>query len=295
MNKIQFLLLIGDFTRSIILIYLFYKIMPSRKHMKVLIPIAFMPRTLIYTSKLYFIVSVIQILAMYTIYKSYKDIQKEFLLKVDLDKKIHDKEIMSIYKEMNGWRHDFKNHINMILGLMESGSKEDVIDYLIEMDNSINKLNEKIYTHSIAINSVLISKMKVAKDNNIKVNLDIQVQSEVNISNVDVCIILGNLLDNSIEACKRIYGDRIIDLKIISKDNRLIIKISNNTDGRVNEIKGKFLTTKNKKMNGLGLVQIDNIIKKYGGYINRKHENNIFYTYVMIEYETEIEKGTNLS
>ncbi|WP_443081666.1 GHKL domain-containing protein, partial [Terrisporobacter sp.] len=56
----------------------------------------------------------------------------------------------------------------------------------------------------------------------------------------------------------------------------------NNTNGYVNEVNGKFLTTKNKPISGIGLIQIDNIIKKYNGYINRKHENNIFTTYVMI-------------
>ena len=104
-------------------------------------------------------------------------------------------------------------------------------------------------------------------------------------SNVDICIILGNLLDNAIEACNLIDGYKFIDLKINTKDKKLIIKISNNTNGYVNKVNGRFITTKNSDMSGLGLIQIDNIVKQYNGYINRKYENNIFTTYLMISYE----------
>ena len=64
--------------------------------------------------------------------------------------------------------------------------------------------------------------------------------------------------------------------------NRLVVKISNNTNGYVNEVNGRFLTTKHSNMNGIGLIQIDKVVKKYNGYINRKHENNIFTTYLMV-------------
>ncbi|MBQ3421054.1 MAG: sensor histidine kinase, partial [Romboutsia sp.] len=155
--------------------------------------------------------------------------------------------------------------------------------YLKEIGTSISKLNKNIYTDNIAINSVLISKM--IKDNDINIDLDIKVNSTINMSNVDICIILGNLLDNAIEACNLIDGYKFIDLKINTKDNKLIIKISNNTNGYVNKVNGRFITTKNSDMSGLGLTQIDNIVKEYNGYINRKYENNIFTTYLMISYE----------
>ena len=239
---------------------------------------------------IYIIVSVInlliiQILSIYILNMYSKEMNNEFLLKLSLDRKVHDKEIINMYKEMSGWRHDFNNHLNMIWGLLETGSKEDVKSYLKDIGTSISKLNKNIYTDNIAINSVLISKIKLIKDNDIKIDLDIKVNSEINISNVDICIILGNLLDNAIEACNLIDGYKFIDLKITTKDNKLIIKISNNTNGYVNKVNGRFITTKNRNMSGLGLIQIDNIVKEYNGYINRKYENNIFTTYLIISYE----------
>ena len=129
---------------------------------------------------------------------------------MNLKRKIYDEEIIDMYKEMIGWKHDFRNHINMILGLLEVGTKEDAIKYIYEINSSINKLDENIYTNNIAVNSILSSKMKVAKEKGIKINLDLKITSEIKISNVDICIILGNLLDNSIEACDLINKYKFI-------------------------------------------------------------------------------------
>lgn len=226
----------------------------------------------------------IEILLIYMLNILSKEIEEKFILKINLDRKMHDDEITYMYKEMNGWKHDFKNHMSMILGLLEVSTKEDVISYINEIDDSITTLHKNVYIDNVGINSILISKMKIANEKNIKVNLDFKINAEIKMSNVDICIILGNLLDNSIEACSFIEGDKFIDLKIVSEDSRLAIKISNNTNGYVNKVNGKFLTIKKNSMNGIGLIQIDNIVKKYGGYINRKHENKIFTTYMMIQY-----------
>ena len=224
----------------------------------------------------------IQILSIYMLNIFSKEVDEKFILKMELNRKVYDEEIINMYKEMNGWKHDFRNHINMILGLLQTSSKEDAISYIDEINMSISKLDKNIYTDHTAINSILISKLKVAKEKNIDVSLDLKIDTKIKISNVDICTILGNLLDNSIEACTLIKGYKFINLKITSRNSSLIITISNNTNGYVNEVNGKFFTTKNNPISGIGLIQVDNVIKKYNGYINRKHENNIFITYIMI-------------
>lgn len=230
------------------------------------------------------ILCIIQVLSIHMLNALAKEIEEKFVLKMDLNRKIHDEEVIDMYTKIIGWKHDLKNHINMIWGLLEVSTKEDVISYVKEIDESISELDKNIYTENMAINSILISKMKYAEQECINVNLDLKIDSEIKISNVDICVVLGNLLDNSIEACSSVEGYRHIDLIIVSQNNKLVIKISNNTNGYVNKVKDKFLTTKRNAMNGIGLTQVDNIVKKYNGYINRKHENNIFTTYMMIQY-----------
>ena len=231
------------------------------------------------------IICISQILSIYMLNTFSKEIEEKLILKVKLDRKIHDEEIIDMYTKMSGWRHDFRNHINMILGLLEVSAKEEAISYINEINDSINELDKNIYTENIAINSILMSKMKVIEKQNIDMILDLKINSEIKISNVDMCIILGNLLDNSIEACSFINEYRFIELTVISENSRFVIKIRNNTNGYMNLVRGKFLTTKKRGMNGIGLTQVDNIVKKYNGYIDRKHENNIFTTYIMIQEE----------
>lgn len=227
--------------------------------------------------------SMIQILSIYMLNIFAKEMEEKFILKMDLNRKMHDKEIMDMYTEMIGWKHDFKNHMSMISGLLQLGNKEDVISYIDEIDDSISKFDKNMYTDNIAINSILKSKIKVIEEKRIIISLDLKIDSEIKVSNVDICIILGNLLDNSIEASSITKGYKFIDLRIISDNSRLVIKISNSTNGHVNEVNGQFFTTKNNTINGMGLIQIDNIVKKYNGYINRKHESNMFTTYIMIQ------------
>lgn len=156
----------------------------------------------------------IQILSIYMLNIFSKEVDEKFILKMELNRKVHDEEIMNMYTEMNGWKHDFRNHINMILGLLQTSSKEDAISYIDEINMSISKLDKNIYTDHTAINSILISKLKVAKEKNIDVSLDLKIDTKIKILNVDICTILGNLLDNSIEACTLIKGYKFINLRL---------------------------------------------------------------------------------
>jgi len=237
--------------------------------------------TLIYT----FSLSIIEMLLIYVLLIFSNEMKEKFTLKMNLERNIYDKRIINMYKQMLGWRHDFRNHINVILGKLQYKDKEDAISYIYEMSSDIYRLEQNIYTDNVVINSILLSKKKESEEHNIKISLDLNMDYDIKVSDIDMCIILGNLLDNSIEACSNIEGDRFIDLKIVSQTNRLIIKISNNTNGNLNEVDGKFFTTKKNGIHGLGLIQIDEIVKKYNGYINRKHESNIFTTYINIEYK----------
>lgn len=227
--------------------------------------------------------SAIEILLMIMVNVIFNQTEKRIKLERSLEDELSNKEVMDMYAKIIGWKHDFKNHISTIMGLLELGTEKEVISYINEMNESINEIDNKIYTENIVINSILINKLKIAEKYNIKVNLNIKVNKEINISSIDMCIILGNLLDNSIEACIPLDRYKYIDLNIISEKHRLIVKISNPTNGKLRYIDGKFLTTKKKGIRGIGLSQVDDTIKKYNGYINIRHENNIFTTYLMIQ------------
>ena len=226
---------------------------------------------------------IVQMQSFYMLNIVSKEMQRLFILDMTLKNKQNDEDIIRMYKEMRGLRHDFKNHISAILALIERGAKESSIKYIYELDNKINKFDKYVYTENIAVDSILANKIKIAKEKNIDINLELDIQTQINIPDIDMCTILGNLIDNSIEACEKLETEKIINMRIVTKGNNIIIKIRNNTNGKLKEHNGRFITTKSYGMHGIGLEQIDNIVRKYGGYISRKHENNVFDTSILMQ------------
>ncbi|WP_294189731.1 hypothetical protein [uncultured Clostridium sp.] len=153
----------------------------------------------------------IQVLSIYILNIFSKEMEEKFILKMDLDRKIHDKEIIDMYTEMIGWKHDFRNHISMISGLLQVSTKEDVISYINEIDSSITKLDKNIYTDNIALNSILVSKIKAAEGKNIKISLNLKINSDIKVSSVDICTYLVIFL---IILLKLVITLRTIDLLI---------------------------------------------------------------------------------
>lgn len=226
----------------------------------------------------------VQIVNLYMLNLVSNIIEEKMGLEIILKSKQNDEDIMRMHKEVRGWRHDMRNHINIVLGLLERNSSDEAIKYINEIDKRTREFEEMTYTENIALDSILSSKVKLAEEKGIKVQLDLNVLSDIKLSKVDICTVFGNLLDNSIEACEKIKEGKFITLKILGQEDKLIIRIKNNTDGDLREEKGIFKTTKTGMGHGIGLAQIDRVVKKHDGYIKRTHENNVFDTSIMINY-----------
>lgn len=230
----------------------------------------------------------IQIVNLYMLDLVSNIIQEKMGLEIILKSKQNDEDIMRMHKELRGWRHDMRNHVNIVLGLLERNLPDEAINYIKEIDKRTRDFEEITYTENIALDSILSSKVKLAEEKGIKIQLDLNVLSDIKLSKVDICTVFGNLLDNSIEACEKIKEGKFITLKILAQEDKLIIRIKNNTDGDLREEKGSFKTTKTGVGHGIGLTQIDRVVKKYDGYIKRTHKNNVFDTSIMINYQNEI-------
>lgn len=226
----------------------------------------------------------IQIATFYILNTISKIIEEKFILEVKLKSKQNDEDIMRMHKEIRGWRHDMRNHVNTVLGLLERNQPDKAIEYIHEIDKRSSEFEKLRYTDNIAVDSILSSKVNLAKEKGVEIGLELNVSSEIKLSNVEICTLLGNLLDNSIEACEKVEKNKFITLKILGIDDKLIIRIKNSTNGSLKEVGGIFKTTKIRGMHGIGLSQIDSVVEKYGGYIKRVHENNIFDTAIMINY-----------
>lgn len=197
--------------------------------------------------------------------------------------KIHYEEVENMYEDMRGWRHDFKNQLQILKGISLEGNMEDVIKYLDQLDISLSQIEPKVKTGNKMTDAILNSKISLAKSNNIKIVADAHVPVALTIPSTDLSIIIGNLLDNAIEANLKIKEeDRFIRIYMDMKNTQLYISITNGAEPvkkkKFDEI---FLSTKGKN-HGLGLIRIDDVIERNNGYINRNSEENAFTTEVLL-------------
>lgn len=199
----------------------------------------------------------------------------------ELMKKHYD-EVQTIYKTMRGWRHDYHNHIQTLLALC--GDEEKTREYLLNLNHDLTTVDTVIKTGNVMVDAILNSKLSLIQSHGIIVNAKAIVPSNLKISEIDLCTIIGNLMDNALEACLRQTEEetRFIRVFIGILKEQLYISVYNSYSGEVHKIKNTYLSTKGTENHGFGLMRVDRIVKKYEGFINRKNEEGVFATEVML-------------
>lgn len=164
--------------------------------------------------------------------------------------------------------HDFKNHVNCMQILYNNNDKESLGEYLRNLSH-VEESNKVIDTGNPVIDALLNNKQAIAVTNGTKFESELMIPSDLSISPADICVILGNALDNAIEACNRIKDSEIpkhIQLNMNYRDGYLIIILSNNFEEKLKRQGTLFKTWKPApELHGLGMQSIDRTVKQYDG------------------------------
>ena len=187
--------------------------------------------------------------------------------------------INKLSKTSKSVKHDYKNHMSVIKSLLDNENFDELKKYVNNICNKISEIEKLNYTENIVINSILSFKIDEIKESCIKYEFNIKIPKDLNINSVDITIILSNLLDNAIEACKRDSKtlNKYINLDLMFKDNLLIIKCKNSFDGFINEKGKNIITRKDNKVDcGIGIFNVENVVKKYNGFMEISYDENNF-------------------
>jgi Signal transduction histidine kinase regulating citrate/malate metabolism len=197
--------------------------------------------------------------------------------------KTHYDEVENMYKQIRGWRHDYRNHIQVMKTYAVSGDLGAVIGYLAELETDLSTIDTVIKTGNKMTDAILNSKISLANSRNVPVDIDADISVALTVSELDLCIIIGNLFDNAIDANLALpENKRMIRIYIEMKGTQLYMSFTNMTASKKQyKENGKFQTSKGGG-HGFGLIRIDNIISRYGGYINRNSEDGAFTTEIML-------------
>lgn len=189
-------------------------------------------------------------------------------------------EIQNMYRQMQEWRHDYRNHIQNMKNRLD-GDQGELEQYLDELADDLTQTDTSIQTGNVMADAVLNSKLSVAEQKSIQLNVKTHIPKGIEMTDVEMCSVLGNLLDNAIEACEKLPCDkRFLRVYIDKFKGQFYLSVQNSSPS-IQRDKGIFRTTK-AGTHGFGLFRIDRIAKKYGGYVNRQYEEGVFATELLL-------------
>ena len=179
--------------------------------------------------------------------------------------------------------HDLKNRMFALKEIFSNDNSEG-LQKLEEICEALTGSMIQDITGNEALDALISAKKIQMKKEGIAFSSVCFVHSFENISNDDLSIILGNLLDNEIEACQKITeGKRRISLEMIQKGDFLNVTVINTIAQKVLIEKGMIRTTKKQKeLHGFGIKNIEETAAKYNGTISFEQDDNSFTASVML-------------
>ena len=188
-------------------------------------------------------------------------------------------EVENMYARMRGWRHDYRHHIQTMKVHAANGEYAEIDRYLDMLDQDLTNVETVVKTGNRMADAILNSKLSLAEQKEIRIKAEARIPVSLTVSELDLCTIIGNLLDNAMEACMELPPEkRLIRIYMEMKGNYLYFALTNTAKG---EKKHSFRSTKGKG-HGLGLSRVDAAVKKYGGYVTRASEDGAFSTEILL-------------
>lgn len=176
-------------------------------------------------------------------------------------------------------RHDIQNHLFMLKSLYEKGEIDSYRDYLDTLLSKIDKKEEVCKSGNLVVDSIINYKLRNIND--INLYIDVCIPKKLEISDVDMTVALGNLLDNAVRAVKE--SDRKeLKINLKYKKGRLILQIENSYKNIVKSQRKLQTTKKEKQGHGIGLESVREVAERYNGIMQIDYEDNLFVVLVIL-------------
>lgn len=179
-------------------------------------------------------------------------------------------------------RHDIHHHVNVVYQLAKENKIEQLIDYLEEYNKIDSTKEPMVYCNNSTVDAILNHYILLAKDNGIEVHLNVALPEELKIRDTDLCIVIGNLLENAIEASEKEENKRI-KLRINRSNEYICMLVSNLYNGEIKKGHSGYYSRKREfKDTGIGLSSVSAVVEKYDGRMEVDHTNGEFNVFIMM-------------
>ena len=195
----------------------------------------------------------------------------------------HYREVDNMYRQIRGWRHDYRNHIQTMKAYAAAEDWEAIRHYLDLLDEDLMTVDTVIKTGNSMTDAILNSKISLARAKGIEVTVDAHIPVRLKSPEIDLCCIIGNLFDNAIEASVKLpEGQRMIRVYMDMIQTQLYISFTNLTAEKKMKKEGKIFRSTKGEGHGLGMKRMDAIIERLEGYVSRNSEDGAFTTEILL-------------
>lgn len=180
--------------------------------------------------------------------------------------------------------HEYKNQILCIESMLGKKQYSELEAYVMKLYGKLNDEADVINTNHVIINAILNTKYQEAMEKGIVFVFKVNDLADLKICDEDVVTVLANLLNNAIEACEKCTDKKIIKLKFIKKEDKVVISVKNTYNDTIRYENGEIRTTKSLKPeeHGVGIKNILKIVEKYSGsYVIQEQNKEFFYSIII--------------
>lgn len=189
------------------------------------------------------------------------------------------------FNDMRRMRHDIRHHVLAVREYLSMEEYEKADHYLDSMLNKIH--NESIcLCDNIVVEAMVQHFLKEAQKDNIKMTTSLKLPRQIAINEQDLITLLGNLLENAFEACRRQkQSPRFVDIKAgISGTDSFMIVVSNSFEGKIVEKEDGIISSKREHQIGIGIPSIKKIVNKYNGITNITYDDHVFKVQLLLNH-----------
>lgn len=167
--------------------------------------------------------------------------------------------------EVHKTRHDLKNSMIGVLHLLQNGQVEAAQAYIRERCDLLDADKRNLLCYNDIVDAVLYAKKQMADSHGVTMHINVELTNPIQMDAIDFAVLLGNALDNAIEAAERMgKGNREVSLSIITKGDTIVMIIRNPVEEKL-DVNYLMTTKTDTKCHGFGLLQMQQLTQKYGG------------------------------
>jgi len=200
-------------------------------------------------------------------------------------------DMQSSYLALRTWRHDFHNHISIINYYADQEEWSTLCEYLGELNEQLPLLSAAVSTENPVFNALINTKILLAAQSGADLQAEAELPESLPLDDVTFCALLGNLLDNALEAAKRLPADSKPWIRVTAhlKDGLFELRVANSADGTYRFLRNRLLSRKAEPNHGIGLARVQQIVHSLHGTLKLTPAQDTFEALVQIPCSLEKE------